>query len=81
VASFIVETFAPQASEADLERAAESVRGAASMAAPAVTYVRSYLVPGDEMCFHVLEAASAGAVSEVVALAGVEPERIVEALP
>ena len=42
--------------------------------------VRSNLGPGDEVGFHIVEAESAEAVVRVTALAGIEVERIVEAI-
>jgi hypothetical protein len=38
------------------------------------------LLPGDETCFHVFEAASEAAVAEACRLAGLETLRIVPAL-
>jgi hypothetical protein len=45
-----------------------------------VRYVRTTLVPGDETCFHLFEAASHDAVAEVCRLAGIESPRIVPAI-
>jgi Nickel responsive protein SCO4226-like len=45
-----------------------------------VRYVRSILVPGDETCFHVFEAASAEAVDAVGRLAALPLVRVVEVL-
>ncbi|MBI2763597.1 MAG: hypothetical protein HYX54_07600 [Chloroflexi bacterium] len=83
MASFVVETYVPQG---DQERFAADVDGI-RLAAEAIIvvdgqvhHVRSYLVPGDEMGFHLLEAGSAEAVERVVAKAGIEAERVVEAI-
>lgn len=45
-----------------------------------VRYVRSILVPGDETCFHVFEAASAEAVVAVGRFAALPLVRVVEAV-
>lgn len=81
MASFVVETFVPTGNR---ERFASDVDGlrrvAASAADGQVRYVRSYLVPGDEMAYHLVEAGSATDVELVTRRAGIEPERIVEAV-
>ncbi len=80
--SFVVETYVPRG---DQERFAADVDGI-RLAAEAfvvdgrVHHVRSYLVPGDEMGFHVVEADSAEDVVRVVELAGIDVERVVEAI-
>jgi hypothetical protein len=45
-----------------------------------VTYVRTTLLPDDETCFHVLEAASPGAVERVCRRAGLDRARVVSAV-
>ena len=45
-----------------------------------VRYVRTTLLPGDETCFHLFEAASHEAVAEACRLAGLEAPRIVPAV-
>jgi hypothetical protein len=45
-----------------------------------VRYLRSILVPEDEMCFHLFEGPSEEAVREVGALAGLAPLRVVACL-
>jgi hypothetical protein len=45
-----------------------------------VRYVRTTLLPGDETCFHVFEAASEEAVAETCRRAGLGSPRIVPAL-
>lgn len=77
--SFLVESYVPEGSVA---RFADDVNGlcAATAALPAersVRHIRSYLVPGDEMGFHVLEAPDEAAVVRVVALADLDVERVV----
>jgi len=81
--SFVVETYVPSG---DPERFAVDVEGI-RLAAEAIVvvdgqvhHVRSYLVPSDEMGFHVVEADSAEDVMRVTKLAGIEVERIVKAI-
>jgi hypothetical protein len=45
-----------------------------------VKYIRSIVVPGDETCFHVFEAGSAEAVTDVSLRVAVPLVRIVEAV-
>jgi Protein of unknown function (DUF4242) len=45
-----------------------------------VRYVRSILIPGDETCLHLVEAASAERVAEAFEQVGLEADRIVEAV-
>jgi hypothetical protein len=45
-----------------------------------VRYLRSILIPGDETCLHLVEAASAEQVAEAFELVGLEADRIVEAV-
>ncbi len=83
MASFLVESYAPRLDAEGLElivgraqAAAESLDGPSGR----VRHVRSYVVPGDEMCFHVFEAASVEEVVRVCELAGIEVERVVDAI-
>ena len=46
----------------------------------AVHYLRSILIPGDETCLHLVEADSAEHVAEAFEQAGLEADRIVEAV-
>jgi len=45
-----------------------------------VRYLRSILIPGDETCLHLVEAESAEQVAEACEQAGLEADRIVEAV-
>jgi hypothetical protein len=83
MASFVVETFVPGSARDRFAAEAVGLRLAAEAdrADPAgVRLVRSYLVPGDEMGFHVVDAASAEIVARVAVAAGIEVERIVESV-
>jgi hypothetical protein len=80
VTSFIVESYAPRGG-ASLEPIVERAHRAAESLGDSnekVRHVRSFAVPGDEMCFHVFEATSAEAVTRAAELAGIEIERVVE---
>ena len=46
----------------------------------AVRYLRSILIPGDETCLHLVEADCAEHVAEAFEQAGLEADRIVEAV-
>jgi len=46
----------------------------------AVRYLRSILIPGDETCLHLVEADSPEPVAEAFERAGLEADRIVEAV-
>ena len=72
--SYLVEVYVPNAEDAraaavQLRRESGSVR-----------YVRMTFLPGDETCFHLLEAASEAAVAEACRRAGLGSARIVPAV-
>ena len=60
----------------DPDRAALARLGDAN----SVRYVRSILIPGDETCLHLVVADSVAHVAEAFELAGLEADRIVEAV-
>jgi hypothetical protein len=83
MASFLVETHVAQGGRDDFESAVEGLRAALTEMAvldSKVRHVRSYLVPSDELGFHVVEADSAEAVTRLTKLAGIDVERIVSAI-
>jgi hypothetical protein len=83
LANYLVETYVPGTHAQDARAAGRRVRAAArkvSRGGVCVRYVRTTLVPGDETCFHVFEAASHDAVAEVCRLAGIKSPRIVPAI-
>ena len=83
MASFLVETYVPGAQAHDARVAGRRMRDAArtlSRHGDSVRYVRTTLLPGDETCFHVLEASSREAVAAACRLAGVARARIVDAI-
>ncbi len=82
MASFVVETFVPGDAQDRFAAEADAILTAASAAGVdvQVRVLRSYLVPSDEMGFHVIEADSLEDVAWVTALAGIDVERIVAAI-
>jgi hypothetical protein len=80
MASFLVESYVPDGNVARFADDVDGLRAATASPRPAdrgVVYVRSYLVPGDEMGFHVVEAPDVDAVTRVAALAHIDVERVV----
>lgn len=79
--SFVIESFVADGSH---DRFADDVsslrRVAGSSPAKTTRHLGSYLVPGDEMAFHLFDAGSAGDVERLAGAAGIETERIVEAI-
>ena len=83
MASFLVETHVAQGGRDQFVTAVDELRAALGEMAvldSQVRHVRSYLVPSDELGFHVVEADSAEAVVRLAKLAGIEVERIVGAI-
>jgi hypothetical protein len=83
VPSYLVETYVPQSQAAEIRitaRRARAIANALSREGNVVRYVRTTFLPEDEMCFHVFEAASEDAVSEVCRRAGIGSTRIVPAV-
>jgi hypothetical protein len=80
--SFVVETYVAADLRDRFTTEADAIRRAAS--APSangrVRVLRSYTVPGDGMGFHVIEADTVEDVARLAATAGIEVERIVEAI-
>ncbi len=79
---FLVEAYTPASIEiAEVEararRAADDLAGAGTD----VQYVRAIFVPEDELCLHLVDAASVEVASDLVRRAGISPDRIVEAAP
>jgi hypothetical protein len=78
--SFVVETFVATDARERFARSVEDLRAASDRSRDriGVRHVRSFLVPDDEMGFHVLEARTAADVARVTEAAGIEVERVVE---
>ena len=79
---FLVEAYTPASIEiaqveARARRAADDLAGAGTD----VQYVRAIFVPEDELCLHLVDAASAEVANDLVRRAGISPDRIVKAEP
>ncbi|HET9344385.1 MAG TPA: hypothetical protein VFO05_01685 [Candidatus Limnocylindrales bacterium] len=86
MATFVIETYLSRARASEVEAETARIRAAIAgltidPAAPEqpVRWLLTYFVPDDEMCLHVIEAASAAVAMRVSALASLTPERVVEA--
>lgn len=78
---FLVEVYTPAvAALAEIQERARTAATELSESGKPARYVRSIVVPGDETCFHLFEAASAEVVLEASRRAGISPQRIVEAV-
>lgn len=76
--NYLVESYA-----ANREGAIDDVHARARLAAELganVDYVRTTFLPDDEVVLHMFQARSAAALERAVQLAGLEHERIVEAV-
>ena len=81
--SYLVETYAPRDRARELEAVGRGIRAAiAELTGEGVVvrYVRTTLLPDDETCFHVLEAASPEVVERVCRRAGLDRVRVVPAV-
>jgi len=80
VTRFLVEAYTPATVQmAEVEKRARRAADHLADAGADVQYVRAIFVPEDELCLHLLDAASVEAASELVRRAGISPDRIVEA--
>ena len=82
--SYLVEGFLPRSRAAELTEQVARVRDTAealSAEGTPVRHVRSSFLPADELFLHVLEAQSLEAAGEAITRAGIDAERIVEAVP
>ncbi len=80
---FLVEVYQPQSSRAEYRDAVKRLRAAAkalTKEGTPVSYRRSMFLPGDETCFHLLEAGSRGTAAEAARRASIKAARVVEAL-
>ncbi len=78
-ASFLVERYVPTDAEPAGHALGEELAAVARTLAVDVRFVEVIFVPEDELCFYLFEARSADDVRLVAELAGLHPERIVEA--
>jgi len=83
MASFLLEIYTPGSAASGLDRLTAQARAAAEHAAQAgleVRHVRSFVTPGDQVCFHVFEAPSAETLTRMSELANFDHERITEVI-
>lgn len=79
---FLVEAYTPATIQvAALEARARRTADRLSQNGAQVRYVRAIYVPEDELCMHLVDAASADAADDLVRRVGISPDRIVEAAP
>lgn len=82
--SYLVETFLARGAAAErleLEHQAASAAEALTREGTAVSFGGSIHVPDDEICFFTFEAPSGRDAGLVARRAGLEPFRVVEAIP
>ena len=81
MAEFLVEQYVARTDHAAVERGAASARLAAEVLTregTPVRYLRSLVVPEDETCFYLYEAASVEAVQEAALRGALPYDRIAE---
>ena len=82
--SYLVETYLARgraAERADRERRARVAAAGLTGETTSVHFERSIHVPEDEICFYVFDAPSAREAAQVAQRAGLDPIRVVEAVP
>jgi hypothetical protein len=81
--SYLVEIYAPRSRAGDVSattrRVGAAVAELSSEGVP-IRHVRTTFLPDDEMCFHLVEASSAGVVDELCRRAGLGRVRVVVAV-
>jgi hypothetical protein len=79
---FLVEAYTPVSVKiATVEARARRAADRLAKAGTDVHYVRAIYVPEDELCLHLVDAASLDAANALIRRAGISPDRIVEAAP
>ncbi len=82
--SFLIETYLARCTDGERAACEDQVRSAAEEAAQTgarVSFDGSIHVPEDELCFFVFAAPTAEKAAAVARQAGLDPLRVVEALP
>ncbi len=81
--SYLAEVYAPRSEFAGLQARVEELRSASearSRGGDPVRHLQAVFLPGEETCLHLFEARSLESVQRVLADAGVEADRIAEAV-
>jgi hypothetical protein len=80
---FLVETYLTRggAARAECERRARAAAGALVREGTAVRFAGSIHVPADEICFFAFDARTSAAAELVARRAGLDPLRVVKAVP
>ena len=82
--SYLVETYLARSQAGERAAREQRARSAAQELTREVTSVRfdqSIHVPEDEICFYVFDAPTAGDAAQAARRAGLDPIRVVEAVP
>ena len=82
VATFVIETYLSRLRAGELDAIAAGIRAAIDSAPDAperIRHVRSFFVPDDESCFHVIEAPSLEMAVDAARRAGLSADRVVKA--
>lgn len=77
--NYLLELYLPRDCAVDADELARGAQRAAEQGA-GVRYVRSIVLPGEELCFHVFDAATAESVAAAGSRLGMPFERVVEVL-
>ena len=77
---FLVEAYTPAETViCEIEKRARRAAKELSKAGTPVRYLHPIFIPEDEICFHLLDAATSAAAAEAIRRAGVAAHRISEA--
>ena len=82
--SYLIECYLPRSRADELPTAVsrlEAVVTALAAGGERIHHVRSTYLPSDELCLHLITAESAEQVSEASRRAGIEADRVVQAVP
>ncbi len=80
MALFVVERYAPEASDQDVARADERAAAVHANGDPRIRHIRTWFLPADEICFTLFEAPSADALKAAGDAVGLRYTRITEAI-